>query len=72
MREMVRMNLILNTQRTMELELPNIDAKNGQIHGNLLTDDSVDQSDRYELLPLRHALDSVRSSPTARAARAPI
>lgn len=28
---MVRMNLILNAQRTMELELPNVDAKNGQI-----------------------------------------
>ncbi|MGA8097955.1 MAG: hypothetical protein WB810_04755 [Candidatus Cybelea sp.] len=34
---MIRMNLILNAQSTMELELPNIDAKNGQIHGNLLT-----------------------------------
>ncbi|MGB6520099.1 MAG: hypothetical protein WBE79_16515, partial [Candidatus Cybelea sp.] len=31
------MKLILNAQCTMELELPNIDAKNGQIHGNLLT-----------------------------------
>src|SRR5271170_1023566 len=37
MREMIRMNLILNAQCAMELELPNIDAKNGQIHGNLLT-----------------------------------
>ena len=34
---MVRMNLILNAQRTMELELPNVDAKNGQIHDTLLT-----------------------------------
>lgn len=34
---MVRMNLMLNAQRTMELELPNVDAKNGQIHDTLLT-----------------------------------
>jgi hypothetical protein len=30
MREMIRVNLILNAQCTMELELTNIDAKNGQ------------------------------------------
>ncbi len=29
MREMIRMNLTLNVQRTMELELPDVDAKNG-------------------------------------------
>ncbi len=31
------MNLTFNAQRTMELKLPNVDAKNGQIHGSLLT-----------------------------------
>jgi hypothetical protein len=33
---MVRMNLVLNAQCTVKLELPNIDAKNGQIHATSL------------------------------------
>jgi hypothetical protein len=51
MRKMVCVNQTFSVQRTMKLKLPNVDAKNGQIHGNLPNCGSVDQSDTYELLP---------------------
>ena len=66
------MNLTFNAQRTMKLELPNVDAKNGQFHGSLLTA-VASTSPMYSSCCL-HGTPwiLVRSSPTAQATRAPI